>query len=86
VIEDVRCHKFVHDVQVALVVDLLYQALDDGLVLFSWHGGLPSIELCNEGIIALKLTKVHPANGLSCSYSPECVEYMFSEVRMQDPA
>jgi hypothetical protein len=33
-IEDVWCHKLVHDIQVAFVVDLLYQAPDDGLVVF----------------------------------------------------
>jgi hypothetical protein len=35
VIEDVRCHKYVDGIPVALVVDLLYQAPDEGLVVFS---------------------------------------------------
>ena len=42
VVDVVLRHELVDEVQIVVVVDLLYQATDDGLVLFCRHGDLPS--------------------------------------------
>src|SRR5215211_613374 len=52
VVYKVLGQELVEDVQVVVVVDLLNQTADDGLVLFLCrHSQLPSLELCNDGVI-----------------------------------
>ncbi len=47
VVDEVLRQELVEDVQIVIVIDLLYQPADDCLVLFCGHEGLLSIELRN---------------------------------------
>ncbi len=70
VVDEVLRQEVVEDVQIVIVIDLLHQPADDGLVLFCRHSGLPSVELCNEGIIAAEPNAMHHTKGLYCPIHP----------------
>jgi hypothetical protein len=42
VVDDVLRHQLVEDVEIVVIVDLIYQSADDGLDLFRQYGSFPS--------------------------------------------
>ena len=83
VVDEVGRQELVEEVQIVLVLDLLYQPADDCLVLFCRDEGFLSIDP-SQGRHHTPVVERGASHGWSIlRYLAECVEEAFSEVRTQ---